>query len=263
MKGIDCATPITETVAEALAAAGVKFVCRYLVPDTPAYKWKRLTRQEAEIITNAGMMVVSIFETTANRPAGGANAGKTDGLLVLQEASAIGQPKGTAIYFAVDYDAQQEDYSAIEEYLRSTGNVLVDYAVGVYGSYAVVEEMARRKAAIHFWQTYAWSGGKKSSNANIYQYKNDQPLAGIQVDLNDSSGNEGWWSTKDEETDTAIFKDIAGHWARGDIEWLAERGLVAKAEHFRPDDQATRAETAAFVRRGIEYAINEAIKIQK
>lgn len=258
MKGIDCATPVTTAIAKALADGGVKFICRYLVPDTPAYKWKRLTRQEAETITAAGLMVVSIFETAANRPAGGAASGKADGLLALQEALAIGQPKGTAIYFAVDYDAQHKDYSAIEDYLRAAADVLCDYGVGVYGSHAVVEEMARRKASKYFWQTYAWSRGKRSSSANIYQYKNDQPLAGIRVDFNDSSGNEGWWSTKTGETVTAIFKDIVNHWAKGDIEWLAERGLVAKADNFRPEDKITRAEAAALLRRAIQYAIEEA-----
>ncbi|WP_449241157.1 glycoside hydrolase domain-containing protein [Desulfoscipio gibsoniae] len=257
MKGIDCATPITTITAKALAAAGMGFVCRYLVPDKPSYKWKRLTKKEAEIITAAGMLVVSVFETTANRPAGGAAAGKEDGLLALKEALAVGQPKGTTVYFAVDYDARQEDYSAIEEYLRAADDILDGYEVGVYGSFAIVEEMARRGVVKHFWQTYAWSRGQKCSCANIYQYKNDQPLAGIQVDFNESYGDEGWWSTKTEEVIPALFKDIVNHWAKGDIEWLAERGLVAKTENFRPNDTITRAETAVLIKRTIEYVIQE------
>lgn len=58
----------------------------------------------------------------------------------------------------------------------------------------------------------------------------------------------------------AVFKDIVNHWAKGDIEWLAERGLVAKAENFRPNDTITRAEAAVLIKRGIEYAVKEATK---
>lgn len=63
-----------------------------------------------------------------------------------------------------------------------------------------------------------------------------------------------------EELAMAIFKDVVNHWAKGDIEWLAERGLVAKAENFRPDDKITRAETAVLIRRAIEYTIKEVTK---
>lgn len=203
-KGIDCATPLTVTAAQALAAAGMEFACRYLVPER--YAWKRLTRQEAEAITAAGMKIVSVFETTANRPAGGTAAGQTDGVLALKEAQSIGQPEGTAIYFAVDYDAQPRDYDAIEQYLRTAAAELLGYAVGVYGSYAVVEEMSRRGAAKHFWQTYAWSRGKKSERANIWQYKNGAQVAGIAVDLNESYGNEGWWDTNPAKTHETVIE---------------------------------------------------------
>lgn len=191
MEGIDCATPLNARTARALADAGVEFVCRYLVP--ARYAWKRLTGDEAEYITGAGMQIGSVFETTANRAAAGAAAGQADGVAAYKEAQLICQPKDTAIYFAVDYDAQPADYDAIEAYLRAAEEQIPGYRVGVYGSYTVVEEMAHRGAAWHFWQTYAWSGGKKSKAANIYQHKNDVSMAGIGVDLNKSFGNEGFW----------------------------------------------------------------------
>ena len=70
MEGIDCATPLNARTARALADAGVEFVCRSLVP--ARYAWKRLTGDEAEYITCAGMQIGSVFETTANRAAGAA-----------------------------------------------------------------------------------------------------------------------------------------------------------------------------------------------
>ena len=197
VKGIDCAVPLTLEKARAFRAAGYEFAARYLVPER--YAWKRLTRAEAEAITAAGMQIVSVYETTANRPAGGAAAGVDDGAEALKEAKEIGQPEGSAIYFAVDYDAQPKDYNAIEAYLRAAASNIPGYRVGVYGSFSVVEEMARRIPGIHVWQTYAWSRGKRSEHANLYQYQNNVTVAGHIVDLNESFGGEGWWNTRQAE----------------------------------------------------------------
>ncbi|MFC5699735.1 DUF1906 domain-containing protein [Cohnella faecalis] len=204
-KGIDCANPLTAKTAKSLAKSGFEFAGRYLVP--AAYKWKRLTDAEAKVITDAGMQIVSVFETTASRPSGGASAGKLDGASAYKEAIGIGQTTGSAIYFAVDYDAQPGDYGHIEAYLKAAKAELPGYEVGVYGSYAVIEEMAKRKACGHFWQTYAWSGGKKSGHANIYQYKIDTTVNGLAVDLNESFGGEGWWSLNGEEESVMSEKD--------------------------------------------------------
>ncbi|ELK39456.1 hypothetical protein D478_24313 [Brevibacillus agri BAB-2500] len=203
-KGIDCAVPLTADKAKAMAAAGMKFVCRYLVPASMA--WKRLTRAEAEAITATGMKIISVFQRGANDAAGGATNGTRDGKAAYQEAKLIGQPEGTAIYFAVDFDAQPKDYGAIEAYLRAAAKEIPGYQVGVYGSYAVVEEMARRKACTHFWQTYAWSKEQVSKSANLYQYQNGQTLAGHQVDYNDGLGNEGWWDTAVQRVEKPVEK---------------------------------------------------------
>lgn len=192
-KGIDCAVPLTTEKAKKMSAAGMKFACRYLVPASMA--WKRLTRTEAELITAAGMKVVSVFQRGTSDVKGGATNGTRDGKAAYKEAAMVGQPPGTAIYFAVDYDAQSADYNAIEAYLRAAAKELPGYLIGLYGSYAVIEEMAKRGACERFWQTYAWSKGKLSKAANLYQYKNGQQLAGHTVDYNDALGNEGWWDT--------------------------------------------------------------------
>ncbi|SFA83130.1 protein of unknown function [Cohnella sp. OV330] len=192
-KGIDKATPVTAAQAKTLASAGYAFAARYLVPSS--YAWKRMTADEAKLITAAGMRIVSVYETTANRAASGADAGRNDGAAAYAEALAVGQPKGTVIYFAVDYDAQSKDFDAIEAYLKAAAKQITGYETGVYGSYTVVEEMAKRGACAHFWQTYAWSRGKRSDKANIFQYKIDTTVSGIALDLNESYGNEGWWDT--------------------------------------------------------------------
>jgi len=195
--GIDCAAPLTAAKAKALAAEGVKFAVRYLVP--PAYAWKRLLKPEADAIQAAGLRLASVFQLGADRPKGGAGNGAADGKSALAEAIAIGQPAGSAVFLAVDYDAKPDDYDKIEAYLRAAQDELPGYHVGVYGHFGVIEEMARRGACRYFWQTYAWSGGKKSNRAHLWQYKNNVTLAGHAVDCNECYDDSIFWGASSGE----------------------------------------------------------------
>lgn len=222
MKGLDYTVQTTPEMAKAFVDAGIDFVCRYLVPEK--YKWKRLTKGEAESISQAGLHIVSVFESSASRASGGAAAGKADGMTALAEAKIVGQPEGSAIYFAVDYDAQTIDHKTIEDYLKAAAKELPGYHVGVYGSYSVCLTMFNLGIK-YLWQTYAWSGGKFTEHANIYQYKNGQTVAGITSDLNNSFGGEGWWSTRAEKE--TPFSDVpAGHWAIESIKKAAKSGAI-------------------------------------
>lgn len=241
--GIDCATPLTHATARMLAAAGNRFAARYLVP--PTYAWKRLTRSEAEAISKAGMQIVSVFETSANRPAGGAASGRADGAAAYREALEIGQPIGSAIYYAVDYDAAPQDYEAIEAYLLAAASQTPGYAAGVYGSFAVVEEMAKRRACVHFWQTYAWSHGKRSDHANLYQHRNNVQVAGILVDLNESFGNEGGWSLQHaqslEDSTTMSKEDAVAIIGFLQAAWKAAKTQADKDEFHRLANEVRKA----------------------
>lgn len=147
--GIDCANKITKQVAEKLVTAGQTFVARYLVP--AKYEWKRLSPEEAQIISDSGMNILSVFESTANRALDGFAGGEADALLALEEAAIVGQPKGKAIYFAVDFDVTKESqYDVVEQYLLGAASILGDdYSVGVYAEYSVIEEMGKRGACKH------------------------------------------------------------------------------------------------------------------
>ncbi|CAG7643806.1 hypothetical protein PAESOLCIP111_04560 [Paenibacillus solanacearum] len=189
-KGFDCSTPLTAETAALFAADGYSFVCRYLVPSG----WKRLTAEEAAVISEAGLNIVSVFETTANRPLGGRSAGLADGATAAQTAYSIGQPPGSTIYFAVDFDATSNQMQTVIDYIRAASEATPDFNTGVYGSYAVVEAVSASGACSRFWQTYAWSSGKLSGAAHLYQYRNNVQANGITIDLDESYGNEGWWN---------------------------------------------------------------------
>lgn len=205
--GIDCAVPLTAAKAKAIATEGAKFAVRYLVP--PAYAWKRLVKSEAEEIQAAGLRLASVFQLGADRPKGGAANGKADGKAALAEAKVIGQPTGSAIFMPADYPAESDDYDKIEAYLRTAQAELPGYHVGVYGHYGVIEEMARRGACRYFWQTYAWSSGRKSSRAHLWQYKNNVTLAGHTVDYNECYDDSIFWGSSKEVQPPVNTNEIA------------------------------------------------------
>ncbi len=140
-----------------------------------------------------GLQILSVFQRTADRVKGGAAFGTADGAAALAQARTIGQPSGTAIYYAVDYDAPARDYDTVEAYLRAAAEQMPGYKLGVYGKHAVVEEMAKRIPGIYCWQTYAWSRSRVSDQAAVYQRLNDVTVNGHNIDWNDQYKEAGLW----------------------------------------------------------------------
>ncbi|WP_164821350.1 glycoside hydrolase domain-containing protein [Paenibacillus koleovorans] len=192
MKGFDCSTPLTYEKALEFRADGFEFVCRYLVPTG----FKRLTPEEATAISEAGLKIVSVFETTADRALGGRTAGLADGALAAQVAARVGQPEGSAIYYAVDFDATPSQMWTVIEYLKACAEASPAFMAGVYGSYKVMQAVGQAGASTKYWQTYAWSQGLVADFNNLYQYQNDIVVHGIAIDLDQAYGDEGWWTTK-------------------------------------------------------------------
>lgn len=209
MKGLDFTTPIDLAKAKQIKAAGYDFICRYVVPEK--YAWKRLTTDEAKAASEAGLYILSVYESSEWFMKGGAAQAKIDAKVIRKELHAIGQPHGSAIYFAADFDVTTSyDLDCIERYLRQMTAELPDYQIGIYGEYEVIEVMGDRKACKHFWQTYAWSHGKWSKYANVHQYQNGKSLLGLMVDLDESFGDEGFWSLRmPEKVEYPVFNDMA------------------------------------------------------
>lgn len=195
MKGIDTPNRITPDIAAKITD---DFVCLYLMPEYVDYlkksmAWKRMLRSDAEALTAAGKWILSVFESTERRALSGRDGGKYDGRMVLKEAQDKKQPPSSAICFAVDYDAPESDFGIIFDYLIGAQAELLEYKVGCYGHYELIEYLGRR-GVYPLWQTYAWSHNKLSRYANVYQYKNGTNLYGLSCDSNYSYGGEGFWN---------------------------------------------------------------------
>ncbi len=230
MKGVDCASKITKDTAERLVREGFCFACRYHVPE--GYS-KRLTRDEAEAVSSAGLKILSVFETYAARALEGAPAGREDGAAALEVARELEMPEGAIIYFAVDFDAGADDMDEIESYFRAAREEIKPFDIGVYGSYYVIEEMAARGVCRGHWQTYAWSKGLVSEYMNVYQYSNGESAAGIEVDFDEAESLDGMWSCCSEVENMADENtkgNVPSEWAKEACAWAVEEGL------FRGDE---------------------------
>jgi len=163
----------------ALRRAGVKFACRYLSHDTTG---KNLTRAEADDLSDAGIWVVVVWESTAKRPLAGRSAGVTDARDAAAQAAACGMPDDRPIYFAADWDASASQQDEINAYLDGAASVIGRGRVGLYAGYGPTKRAFDAGKIAYGWQTYAWSGGRWDARAQLQQYSNDHTINGVGVD---------------------------------------------------------------------------------
>jgi len=155
----------------AMRGAGAIAVMRYLSP-TPA---KNLSAAERDALHAAGLGIGLVWESTAARAGAGYAAGLADARAAEAQAAALGYPAGCPIFYAVDYAAA---VAAVLPYFQGVAAAAV-HPLGVYGSAAIVEGVP----APWKWQTAAWSAGRISPAAHLYQQAVGSPVAG--TDIND------------------------------------------------------------------------------
>jgi peptidoglycan hydrolase-like protein with peptidoglycan-binding domain len=203
MRGVDCATRITPDAAAMLKAQGIKAVGRYLGYHTKRWS-KTLTPDEVRAIHSAGLSIFSIWESNPTHTEYFSySRGVSDAQIACTEAKFIGQPKGTAIYFTVDFDTTE--IKPILDYFRGVHSAMhPDYRIGAYGPYRVLVALAESAAPPDFYyQTYAWSSGRLFHQANLYQYQNDVHLHGLDVDKDALFTRIGAWPEVDVERPTS------------------------------------------------------------
>ena len=191
LNGMDCAAKLNHRLALSLKSNGIQYVARYL-----GNSWKSMDKTEVDAIIGAGLQIVSIWETNPTYAAYFSKAqGISDAMEASSYANAIEQTGGSAIYFAVDYDAQPSDMAAILNYFSGVRDGIdKSYKVGVYGSYSVLKTLYRHHAVNFYWQTTSWSRGNVADFNDILQFQHNTTLAGIQVDYNEISDRAGSWS---------------------------------------------------------------------
>ncbi|MEU9347240.1 glycoside hydrolase domain-containing protein [Streptomyces sp. NPDC048278] len=136
----DGVTKITPARAQALKNAGYKYIGRYLYnPSTTSLPEKEIQPGELDTIKQYGLRCFPIYQTFA-RSADyySPDQGVTDCLNAAYKAEEHGFKYGSRIYFAVDYDAVDDEvtafvlpyFAAIEARMARMGN---PYRIGIYG----------------------------------------------------------------------------------------------------------------------------------
>ncbi len=122
--GFDGWSPIDAAAAKSAGA----IACQgYLVGDTA------MTREWVQSLTDVGLLVWSGWELAANAPENGAPQGVSDATAAVAAAQALGQPKGSAIYFS--NDSVISDLNAVVAYYHAVVPIVeaAGYKTGLYG----------------------------------------------------------------------------------------------------------------------------------
>jgi hypothetical protein len=161
LKGLDASVKLTRA-AECLKRNGFDFAIRYYNIRNQS---KNLTLSEAQALVRAGLQLGAVWEDGSPirasffNKAKGVRHGKA---AFLRANDKIGQPAGTPIYFAVDFDALASDvdsvikdyFEGVHEGLRDAGGGNPKYEVGVYGS-----GLTCRKLLAAGLVTFTWLAG--------------------------------------------------------------------------------------------------------
>jgi hypothetical protein len=174
IQGIDLPTDASDVVNE-LKDSPIDFVARYY--RDPTSHWPALSAHEAQLLSSSGLKIVAVWEPHFSDPAYFSYyAGYDDAFSAYEQAQAVGQPAGSAIYFAVDFNAQALD--PIIQYFRGVAAGLAAasggramYKIGVYGSGAVCAAVREAGLAQYSWlsNALAWSDSLDYDGWNIRQ----------------------------------------------------------------------------------------------
>jgi hypothetical protein len=168
-------------------AAGHTFVCRYYSRTTKQPQ-KVLTRDEALALTAADVQIVAVYEDAPLNPAYfSRQRGRADAVGAVDLARAVGQPAGSALYFAVDYDATADATTgAITEYFRGVQEGLASraasYVIGVYGSGRVcarIKDDLGLAALAWLAESTGWAGSSTYTTWDIRQAVSTTALCGL------------------------------------------------------------------------------------
>jgi hypothetical protein len=180
--GFDMFGPATRALMPAIAASGVGFAGGYLWSGA-----KGMTRESVHLLSSAGLRILSYYEVDDKLASFSADKGKRDAAGAVKNAQALGQPRGSSIFFAVDLDESKADYAAhIRPHFESLNRELEgQYEVEGYGSGLTLESLLADGLITHsVLGAIGWRDGHKFLPlATVVQKPPSDPYHfGIEVD---------------------------------------------------------------------------------
>lgn len=186
--GVDTANNVTNIV-NTLKNDGYSFVCSYY---SLAANSKRTSAAELAAIGNAGLKRVVVYQNLHNECQKFSEAtAQKDGSDAISQAKAYRQPSGSAIYFAVDYDAPAShidgDIKSHFQKLKSMMS-LAGYTLGVYGSSLTCKKLKEAGIVNYTWLSMSPGHGFGTtwSGWNIHQ-TGEIIISGIKFDKDEAN----------------------------------------------------------------------------
>ena len=196
--GVDSSSIVTPSAAHCLTQLGFTFVARYY--RSRKSKLNRLTREEALTISAAGLNIVAVFEYAGTKASYfTSEQAAMDVKDALDQIAEVQQPVGSAVYFAVDYNATMEDIEGpVTNYFTLINGALRPrFLPGVYGSGATCAAMLAAGLADFAWlsQSVGFLGTPGFTSWSLKQGMPHQ-FCGLDTDPDDAHGLYGGFTVE-------------------------------------------------------------------
>lgn len=177
-----------KTKAACLAGAGIKYALRYYSKPGSA---KAMKPDEADALAAAGIQIGVVYQEMARSIGEFTKVkAKSHATNAWNAAQAVKQPAGSAIYFAVDYDAEVGDLrGAILSYFNEVNSTLAQlgggtnpYHLGVYGSGRTCKFLKANCPAVRYsWLTVSkgWADSRTYNEWDLNQTWGEGTLCGL------------------------------------------------------------------------------------
>jgi Domain of unknown function (DUF1906) len=162
--------------------------------------WKRITKSEAQKIAAAQIKLFMVFENRGDSDLEG-DAGTSDGQLALSQARSIGQPNGSAIYFALEHlpsGYTSAQIPGIKNYIQQIRAVIGDqFKVGVYSDGATLDALLASHLIDYAWLSASrgFDGSRSFYECGRWALAQDPHIdidwEGIKIDLNETKDDFG------------------------------------------------------------------------
>lgn len=180
---------LCESSADCLVASGKSFVIRYYSRTTRQPE-KQLRPREAAELARAGLQIAVVYQDRGRETEDfNLERGRLDAASAFASAGQIGQPAGSAIYFAVDTDFSATQirqfvlpyFQGVRQALEQASGGVSNYRVGVYGSGLTCRLVKTAGLAQFTWLAEAtgWAESRNFSDFDVRQFVTDQPLCDI------------------------------------------------------------------------------------
>lgn len=194
--GVDAFSNLS-SIASSLYSSGYLFAARYYCSNGSS---KLLSTSESASLSNAGLKRIAVFQNTNNSYSYfSSSQGQADASYAVSLAHIRGQSSGSAIYFAVDYDASTAEINAnIFAYFAAVLPIIqaAGFYVGVYGSGRTCRLIRNAGYAAYSWlaMSTGWAEYSTYTSWNIKQT------------------SSGYFSSVPVDFDSAVSINSIGAW---------------------------------------------------